>query len=101
MANTRLKPEEIVAKLRQVEVLTGQGIPHLPADIFNDPLCRRFVFPGFHSHLHSLMVTMSLKSSSTQSTYSVPWVLMSDRVLDYRQPARDIIMPMELTSIMH
>lgn len=52
--------------------------PRLPADVFDDPLCRRFVLPGFHSHLHSLMVTMSLKSSATQSTYSVPWGLMSD-----------------------
>ena len=31
MANERLKPEEIVSKLRQVEVLTGQGIPRLEA----------------------------------------------------------------------
>ncbi len=27
MANKRLKAEEIVSKLRQVEVLTGQGMP--------------------------------------------------------------------------
>lgn len=31
MANRRLKPEEIVSKLRQVEVLTGQGLPRLDA----------------------------------------------------------------------
>ena len=31
MANKRLKPEEIVSKLRQVEVLTGQGMPRLDA----------------------------------------------------------------------
>ena len=31
MANKRLKPEEIVTKLRQVEVLTGQGMPRLDA----------------------------------------------------------------------
>ena len=29
MANRRPKPEEIVTKFRQVEVLTGQGIPRL------------------------------------------------------------------------
>ena len=29
MANKRPKPEEIVMKLRQVEVLTGQGMPRL------------------------------------------------------------------------
>ena len=27
MANKRPKPEEIVTKLRQVEILTGQGLP--------------------------------------------------------------------------
>ncbi len=31
MANKRPKPEEIVAKLRQVEVLMGQGICRLDA----------------------------------------------------------------------
>ena len=31
MANKRPKPEEIVTKLRQVEVLTGQGMPRLDA----------------------------------------------------------------------
>ena len=31
MANKRPKPEEIVPKLRQVEVLMGQGMPRLDA----------------------------------------------------------------------
>ena len=31
MANKRLKPEEIVSKLRQLEVLTGQGMARLDA----------------------------------------------------------------------
>ena len=31
MANKRPKPEEIVSKLRQVEVLMGQGMPRLDA----------------------------------------------------------------------
>lgn len=31
MANKRPKPEEIVSKLRQVEVLLGQGMPRLDA----------------------------------------------------------------------
>ena len=31
MANKRPKPEEIVTKLRQFEVLTGQGMPRLDA----------------------------------------------------------------------
>ena len=31
MAITRPKPEEIVVKLRQVEVLSGQGMPRLDA----------------------------------------------------------------------
>ncbi len=31
MANKRVKPEEIVSKLRQVEVLMGQGMSRLDA----------------------------------------------------------------------
>ena len=31
MANKRPKPEEVVSKLRQVEVLTGKGMPRLDA----------------------------------------------------------------------
>ena len=31
MSNNRPKPEEIVSKLRQVEVLIGQGMSHLDA----------------------------------------------------------------------
>ena len=31
MANKRPKPEEIVSKLRQVEVLMGQGVSRLDA----------------------------------------------------------------------
>lgn len=31
MANKRPKAEEIVTKLRQVEILTGQGMPRLDA----------------------------------------------------------------------
>jgi putative transposase len=31
MANKRPKPEESVSKLRQVEILTGQGMPRLDA----------------------------------------------------------------------
>ena len=31
MANKRAKPEEIVTKLRQVEVLVGQGLPRADA----------------------------------------------------------------------
>ncbi len=31
MANKRPKPEEVVTKSRQVEVLTGQGMPRLDA----------------------------------------------------------------------
>lgn len=31
MANKRPKPEEIVTKLRQIEILAGQGMPGLDA----------------------------------------------------------------------
>lgn len=32
MANKRVRPEEIVSKLRQVEVLIGQGLSRLDAN---------------------------------------------------------------------
>jgi hypothetical protein len=49
-----------------------------PTDVLNDPLGRRFTGFGFLSHLHSLMVTMSQKSSLTQAAKSVSQVLMPD-----------------------
>jgi selenocysteine lyase/cysteine desulfurase len=54
-----------------------------PADILFDPLRRRFNVQGFLSHLHSLMVTMSQKSSVPQAANSVSQALMSDK-LDWR-----------------
>ena len=41
MANKRRRPEGIVTKLRQVEGLTGQGMPRLDAirQIGGEPLC--------------------------------------------------------------
>ncbi|MEJ2378021.1 MAG: hypothetical protein P8Y71_22445, partial [Pseudolabrys sp.] len=49
-----------------------------PADVFHNPLRRRIGVPGFLSHLHSLMVTMSQKSSNPQAVKSVSQVLMLD-----------------------
>src|SRR5665811_2327157 len=43
-----------------------------PADVLHDPLRRRFSVYGFLSHLHSLMVTMSQKSSATCLLYTSP-----------------------------
>src|SRR5215203_6803372 len=51
------------------------------ADVLHDPLRRRFRMRGFLSHLHSLMVTMSQKSSVPQAAKSVSQALMSDTVL--------------------
>lgn len=41
MANKRAKPEEIVTKLRQVDVLVGQGMPRIDAirRIGGEPCC--------------------------------------------------------------
>jgi hypothetical protein len=47
-----------------------------PVDILHDPLRRRFTVFRFVSHLHSLMVTMSQKSSVLQPTKSVSQALM-------------------------
>src|SRR5277367_2242549 len=49
-----------------------------PADVLHDPLRRRFRAYGFLSHLHSLMVTMSQKSSVPQAAKSVSQVLIPD-----------------------
>src|SRR5271167_4142311 len=49
-----------------------------PADVLHDPLRRRFRVYGFLSHLHSLMVTMSQKSSVPQAAKSVSQALMPD-----------------------
>jgi hypothetical protein len=50
------------------------------ADVLHDPLRRRFRMHGFLSHLHSLMVTMSQKSSVPQAAKSVSQALMSELV---------------------
>lgn len=42
-----------------VELATG-----LASDVFDGIFCRLSLLPGFHSHLYSLKVTMSLKSSN-------------------------------------
>jgi len=72
--------------------LTSQAVQHDPdllfrrmpfagctADVLHDPLRRQFSSYGFLSHLHSLMVTMSQKSSVPQAAKSVSQALMSDR----------------------
>ena len=48
------------------------------ADILHDLLGRRFACPGFLSHLHSLPVTMSQKSSLVQDDQSVSKALTLD-----------------------
>src|SRR5271168_3266493 len=58
-----------------------------PADVLHDPLRRRFRVHGFLSHLHSLMVTMSQKSSVPQAVKSVSQALMPDRIPQATQPS--------------
>src|SRR3954471_16840729 len=55
------------------------------ADVLHDPLRRRFRTQGFLSHLHSVMVTMSQKSSVPQAAKSVSQALMSDTILLERE----------------
>src|SRR5665213_1803617 len=52
-----------------------------PTDVLHETLGRRFSVCGFLSHLHSLMVTMSQKSSLPQAAKSVSQALMSDSLL--------------------
>ncbi|MCX7298319.1 MAG: hypothetical protein NTU64_15940, partial [Hyphomicrobiales bacterium] len=47
--------------------------------VLHDPLGRGFTGHGFLSHLHSLMVTMSQKSSLPQAAKSVSLALTPDR----------------------
>ena len=47
MANKRPKPEEIVTKLRQVEVLTGQGMPAQDSPVPVTAI-KRIPFHAFH-----------------------------------------------------
>src|ERR1700684_1315182 len=49
-----------------------------PPDVLYEPFRRRFRTYRFLSHLHSLMVTMSQKSSVPQAVKSVSQALMSD-----------------------
>src|SRR5665213_2233141 len=51
-----------------------------PTDVLHETLGRRFSVCGFLSHLHSLMVTMSQKSSLPQAAKSVSQALMSDNL---------------------
>src|ERR1035437_3749634 len=51
-----------------------------PADVLHEPLRRRFRMHVFLSHLHSLMVTMSQKSSVPKAVKSVSQALMPDNV---------------------
>src|ERR1700684_1698943 len=50
-----------------------------PPDVLYEPFRRRFRTYRFLSHLHSLMVTMSQKSSVPQAVKSVSQALMSDK----------------------
>jgi hypothetical protein len=47
-------------------------------NVLHNPLGRRLLAHGFLSHLHSLMVTMSQKSSFLQPANSVSQVLIPD-----------------------
>src|ERR1019366_10371137 len=49
-----------------------------PADVFYNPLGRRFLDLGLLSHLHWFMVTMSQKSSFLQAAIFVSQVLIPD-----------------------
>ena len=60
-----------------------------PADVLHDPLRRRFRVLGFLSHLHSLMVTMSQKSSIPQAAKSVSQALIPDSSFARMRSRRD------------
>ena len=61
-------------------LLSRMALASGPADILHNPLRRRFRVYGFLSHLHSLMVTLSQKSSVPQVVKSVSQVLIPDNL---------------------
>lgn len=56
MANGRLNPEEIVSKLRPVEVLMGHGMPRLDA-IRQTGLLNRSITAGANSMAEWALIT--------------------------------------------
>jgi hypothetical protein len=59
-------------------LLRRMALADRPADALHDPLRRGFRLHGFLSHLHSLVVTMSEKSSVPQAAKSISQALMPD-----------------------
>ena len=80
VANWRLDRRENRRRQRAEERRIDTGCP---ADVLHDPLRRRFRVLEFLSHLHSLVVTMSQKSSVLQAAKSVSQVLIPDKRLVY------------------
>src|SRR5664279_613335 len=79
------------------------------ANVLHDPLGGRFGGSGFLAHLHSLMVTMSQKSSVLQPAKSVSQVLTPDntgkvsypRLLSGGHLQPSLHVRMETTEIVH
>jgi hypothetical protein len=80
-ASAELSDAVIAAQPHQhdPDLLFGRmALARLAADVSDNTIRRRFWCSGFHSHLHSLVVTMSLKSSVTQSRQNGPRALTGD-----------------------
>jgi hypothetical protein len=70
------KPVQHNADLLLRRILLARGAPN----VLHDPLGRRLLALGFLSHLHSLMVTMSQKSSLPQAVIFVSEAPISDNL---------------------
>ena len=78
LANAGLAPKAVQ---NDTDLLFGRmTLAGCPPDVLHDPLGRGFTGHGFLSHLHSLMVTMSQKSSLPQAAKSVSQALTPDRL---------------------
>ena len=85
------RPSSTIRIFSSAEILLAGCSPN----VFHNPLGRWLLVHGFLSHLHSLTVTMSQKSSFLQPANSVSQVLILDsdrfpkqQVLTYCLPAR-------------
>jgi len=89
MANKRPKPEEIVTKLRQVEILTGQGMPRLDA-IRQIGVTEQTFFYSLREA--QIIIESWRKHYNTKRPHSA---------LGYRPPAPETIVQMDQRPIMH
>ena len=90
MANRRPKPEEIVTKLRQVEVVVGQGMKRI--DAIREIGVVEQTFYRWRKQYGGMGTAQWRKHYNTKRPHSA---------LGYRPPAPETIVPMDQKPVMH